>query len=71
MLEDQSAQNAIVRFTLTSKPADGNDSLPSGWKGLKRRQMLGRASAGASLNLVEVAGVEPASEDTATRRLQA
>ena len=33
--------------------------------------MLDCASAGASLNLVEVAGVEPASEDTAARRLQA
>ena len=33
--------------------------------------MLDCASAGASLNLVEVAGVEPASEDTAAQRLQA
>jgi len=71
MLEDLSAQNAIVRFTLTSKPAGGISLLPSCWKWLKRRGMRGRASAGAFLNLVEVAGVEPASEDTAAQRLQA
>jgi len=51
-LEDLSAQKAIVRFTVTSELADGNDSLRSGWKRSKRRQVLNPASASVSLNLV-------------------
>ena|GEM_PF-4201283 len=40
MLQDPSAQDAIVRFTWRSEPADGCDLLPSCWKGLKRRECL-------------------------------